>query len=577
MARVAEAPDVTDAEQLAAPAPRERMPWTVWLLAPVVPVLAFLLYGSSGRDDAYITYWEAGELIRTGRLVNYNGEHVEQSSSLLQTLVLAFIGFVTRVPIPTIGPWVAVLAGALCVPAAYWLAMQIAPRGRWIAALLVATLPPIVYWTVGGLETTLAALFVLLACASVITAAEGRGSLVVAGLCLLGALLVRPETGPVLIGAFAVAGAASWWCAPADWRSDRGFERRAGARRLWMAAAALTAAFVVLASLRRLYFGEWFPRPVSMKASDARVEQGLGYAFGTLVQSRVWLAVVAGVVIIGLTRLRRLTPAWLVAGAVVGAGTVSVVVPGGDWMECGRLLVPWLAVTAVLVGVSVGQLATKARVALVVVLVGASLAGLVNYAATYSTGAAAWSHIMWTGSAAPRPRFDAAYSPGWWERRNAVHARDAAFIAGAAPVMAAVQRVVAPRRVTYASSQAGMVVYYLQDLARDNGERFDFIDIDGLTDDTYDRCRDGVKSNERGTPVPIVRIVHGECGPLPDVISAVNKKMQFASVRRYYTMMYWQGGRLVRSHSPRGEVLSGGQWIAVRNDIAAQVRAELEQ
>jgi hypothetical protein len=312
-----------------------------------------------------------------------------------------------------------------------------------------------------------------------------------------------------------------------------------------------------------------------MKASDARVPQGLGYVFDTLVQSRVWLAVVAGVVIVGITRLRRLTPAWLITGAVAAAGTVSVVVPGGDWMECGRLLVPWLTVVAVIVGVSVGQLATKPRAALAGVLVVASLAGLVNYAISYSTGATAWTHLVWTGSAAPKPHYGADYSPGWWERRNAVHARDSAFIAGAAPVMAAVQRVVAPQRVTYASSQAGMVVYYLQDLARDHGERFDFIDVDGLTDDTWDRCRDGVRSNERGTPVPISRILRGDCGPLPDVITAVNKKMQFGPVRKYYEMMYWQGGMVVRSGRWNGDVLSGGQWIAVRKDLAPQVKAEL--
>jgi len=41
-----------------------------------------------------------------------------------------------------------------------------------------------------------------------------------------------------------------------------------------------------------------------------------------------------------------------------------VIEPGGDWMEGGRLLAPWLAVTVVLVAASLGRLSVKPRVAL---------------------------------------------------------------------------------------------------------------------------------------------------------------------------------------------------------------------
>jgi len=60
--------------------------YTAWL----VPVLClgiallhgiFLYGGSSGRDDAYITYGAAQALSEFKKFVNYNGEAVEQSTS----------------------------------------------------------------------------------------------------------------------------------------------------------------------------------------------------------------------------------------------------------------------------------------------------------------------------------------------------------------------------------------------------------------------------------------------------------------------------------------------------------------
>jgi len=66
----------------------------LWVL--VVPALGFLLFGSTGRDDSYITYWVADQFRRTGRIANYNGKAIEQSSSLLHVLVLAGLSWLTR-------------------------------------------------------------------------------------------------------------------------------------------------------------------------------------------------------------------------------------------------------------------------------------------------------------------------------------------------------------------------------------------------------------------------------------------------------------------------------------------------
>ena len=60
--------------------------------ARALPALAFLatgalLFPSSGRDDVYITYGPALALAETGSISNWNGEAVEQSSSLLDVVL----------------------------------------------------------------------------------------------------------------------------------------------------------------------------------------------------------------------------------------------------------------------------------------------------------------------------------------------------------------------------------------------------------------------------------------------------------------------------------------------------------
>ena len=176
----------------------------LWLLP--APVVGFLLFSSTGRDDAYITYWAADQLRRTGRITNYNGKALEQSSSLLHVLLLALASEVTRLPVTTVGPWMAIVAGAVCAPVAYWLCDRLEPRGRWAAAALVATLPSLVYWSFGGLETSLATVLVLLSLFVLIRVVEGStASRFAVATVIVAVVLVRPEMGPVFVIALLIA------------------------------------------------------------------------------------------------------------------------------------------------------------------------------------------------------------------------------------------------------------------------------------------------------------------------------------------------------------------------------------
>ena len=52
---------------------------------------AVTLLSATGQDDTHITYWAARALAEHGVIVNHAGARVEQSSSLLLTLVLALL------------------------------------------------------------------------------------------------------------------------------------------------------------------------------------------------------------------------------------------------------------------------------------------------------------------------------------------------------------------------------------------------------------------------------------------------------------------------------------------------------
>src|SRR6185312_6928148 len=85
-----------------------------------LPALLLILCGlvamsSTGRDDTHITYWAAHALRETGRIVNYNGDPVEQSSTLLFTLLLAGVNLVTGIDFPLLGGLLGLLFGVLAV------------------------------------------------------------------------------------------------------------------------------------------------------------------------------------------------------------------------------------------------------------------------------------------------------------------------------------------------------------------------------------------------------------------------------------------------------------------------------
>lgn len=540
--------------------------------AVALPLLGFLLFTSTGRDDAYITYWAARSLARTGEITNYNGDRLEQSSSLLHTVLLAGLNKVTTASIPDIGIWVGIVAATATAVLAARVAERIAPGSGLTAAALTAVSPFLVYWAFGGLDAPIVALL-LLAMASAAAAAvatPGRRSLTWLAVVTVLFVTVRPEAGLALACA---AGAAvllslSPWSPVTDVDNHTATDSAPGARP-WRGAVLLLA-FGVVASLlllgwREWYFGQPAPQPVTAKVGGVEIGDGLHYV-------RLWwlhwwmlpllLAAIAGVVV--AARRRHWTSAMVVLLLASYGG--FVVLTGGDWMEVGRFLVPLVPLVAVLTAVALREVPQAlVRRLLALLVVATQVVGLLWVATDWSTGRPAWAKLT---AALPAPDLARAQSSPWYERANRVHFRDLAVLGHLEQVVDAL----AQQRpaVTVTSGQAGMVPYYLM---QSRGAHVEFIDRGSLTTDTFDRCSHALIRSSLGAAMTFdYWLAHtGECGvAAPDVVYDVGQFGAVPGLAGRYTLVYQQPATPIVPDTThlRGRGTTAAEFVAVRNDLA---------
>ena len=138
----------------------------LFLFASMFVVLGLVLFGYTGGDDTYISYWPAYTLRRFGSILNYNGVRMEQSSSLLLVLLVAATSLL-GVKITIAGPLVslfAVIGSSVC---ASYLGTRLLLRNRFLTIAIIGTFPYFVFWSNSGMESTLTSLcaaLVILSC-----------------------------------------------------------------------------------------------------------------------------------------------------------------------------------------------------------------------------------------------------------------------------------------------------------------------------------------------------------------------------------------------------------------------------
>jgi hypothetical protein len=434
--------------------------------------LGVVLFPSAGWDDAYITYWAAHALADLGRIVNVNGDPVEQSSSLGFVVVIAILRRISGIDAPVIGRLASMAFGAATIWATAALARRLSPAAGRASPILVATCAYFVYWSFGGMEATLAAwsgVMLLILVSRVLEEGRRPGTLAVMALVGLVYVSARPE-GALILGA-TLAGVAAILVLrrvrrvlPEPWEA-------AASRTLPAIAVVSAAAVIALALFRVWYFGRLFPQPVYAKAhalSKQKVLDGLHYVLVSLQSEFLIMAGLGAVAAVLLAwsgaRARGRAAAETVTAAFFLASLGFIVTSGGDGMHGGRFFVPAIP-AAVALGVTLLARWVPA---------GAFRAAVIAWVLVQAGGALVFARYqshsdpLWVAARARSPaeaRFD------WFERANHDHRRYF-------PVVAELERRIDEGRavqtpVSILSGQSGFVMYHLGRSSRGSIRYFD--------------------------------------------------------------------------------------------------------
>jgi arabinofuranosyltransferase len=243
------------------------------LLALAASVALPLLLTEAPQDDAYISYIYARNFSRGAGLVYNAGEPpVEGYTNFLWTVLIG-LGMRAGLDAELFAPWLGLLALFVTVILTARLTRLLGgtPWFAAAAALLFATRPALTIHAMGGLETTLFSMFVLLAVLPRVGVARTRKDDIVSSLALAAAALTRPE-GILIYGLLEI--------------SDATLVARRGLSREDFLAGFLRRAvpFVAIVGIHTLwrlsFYGDLVPNTFHAKATQGPDvwASGLGYS-----------------------------------------------------------------------------------------------------------------------------------------------------------------------------------------------------------------------------------------------------------------------------------------------------------
>ncbi len=486
------------------------LPWAAAALLHLA--LGFCLFTNNSPDDTHITYAAARNLLLHGKVTNYNGDPIEQSSSLAHVLLTALGAWISRAPVPTVGHVIPILFGVACLPLAQELARRVAPRATVAAPFFVATIPTFLFWSFGGLEVTIFAFATLWTCLAVSSYLRRRTEkkLLVAGAAMFLLVASRPE-GPILLLASTacLAGIAALRAraAPGSAGQAQAANEASGAGwDAWKTALApelevLVVALVASAAITLVHLrlgGHVLPNSARAKTHPIALGAGWSYLWHFIGWKWAWAVVAFGV---GCWEIARRAPHVTRARgsaeqvtALFGAGNLAfTLLVGGDWMWGGRFLAdgaPVLGLVALAgactvlahpaIKPAVGRLAEGPLLALALVL--ANMPSLMFIVEGGRAGRPFW--LAEKMNRMVRERYpDAPYD--WIELACAHNLRDVPMAEALRDILNRIADSGGPQPIVVASRQAGFTAYHA---LSESHARTHFVDMDNLATDDYLTC-----------------------------------------------------------------------------------------
>lgn len=517
-------------------------------------ISGFVLFGPTGRDDVYKTLWPALTFAESGQILNYNGEALEQSSSLLHVVLLGSISRLTGINLPDLNFFLILGCGLVAVLLSLRLARRLGVSDLFTLGILAGAQPVFTYWAFGGLDGVLAAMAWLVFADGLRKCLDQKRPLMVI-LGTLTVILVRPEGCFLLLAA--LTGAVIYSVFPAKEKLNEGDVNRSETKSLFLVSILGALVTAVMVGWRIWHSGHWLPQTAIAKSGGFGWEksiEGMRYLWHSTRIHPELLVLWAGLCLGVWQGVRKKLNAWKALIMITSiAGIAFVVFSGGDWMENGRFFVPFVPLLLVNAFFQLETIFVKWVSLFKFGWIALSLAGLVWTARYHNTGYSPFLHSK------EKTQQLEAFSNGkipFSERYNRVHLRD---IQPLAALRLAVDEVYLQKRkpVSVLSQQAGMMAFHLAETHRG---KFRFIDLVGLcTSDFTDCAVTKDRGNFRGgLNMDLIYLmqdlpkIEAECGiSAPDIVFGLDDEagsLRQAMIARGYRLAYLQEGKMPESH-----------------------------
>ncbi len=534
----------------------------------VVPYFVFLVIGffffpSAGRDDVHITYWAAHSLSSFGEIVNYNGERIEQSSSLLHTVILAGFKYITDIDMVDIGAAVSIFFGLLTLYLTGKISL-LTKQDIFLPQIIAATSAPLLYWSFGALETSMVSAIILLLLITTIkyVSRNTAKNYLLSSVSIFLYLLSRPEAFFV-ISLFLFIPASIF------------FMRREVYYPLLHLLLTTIMMFMAITAFRYNYFGAFFPQPVEAKIGASivgKIYSGLSYYYKSLIQYPLAIAMAIPIYLYMTTKAKEIviTMNLLIINSLVFTYALFILLSGGDWMEGARFIAPIIGPMAVVASLFYLPLIGKKRVILYGVVI--NLMSLFYFVMNYSTG----QPIAYYKTVVSKSE-----DFSFFETSNRVHYRDIPVII---EIKAIVEKMVLQGiEPKIMSVQAGMVPYHI---FQEYYKKAKFVDFFALSTRDFTECEitNTLPRHSLGLGMSYkyyfshIDALQETCGFVaPDIIfDLFEENMDLVSDAEVtgYSLVYLQTGKVSNNGLLKGGLVDGTQFIAVRSDIASQLGLE---